>query len=151
MRLYLNRVLTCLSFLAALAISVQANAATSKDFGDYTIHYTAFRSDTLTPAIAKTYNLTRRNNRVIVNIAVIKKVPGTTGTSTAAKVEGHASNLTGQLKDLDFREVNDGDAIYYLAETQISNGETLKFDIRVTPAGGTGSTDIQFNKQFFTN
>ena len=103
MSLYLKRILTCLSFFAALGISLHASAESSKEFGDYTIHYTAFRSDTLQPEIAKAYNLTRRNNRVIINIAVIKKVAGTTGTPTSAKVEGQASNLTGQLKELDFR------------------------------------------------
>ncbi len=81
MRLYLKRILSCLSLFAALTISLHAYAENSRQFGDFTIHYTAFRSDTLQPEIAKTYNLTRRNNRVIINVAVIKKVPGTTGTA----------------------------------------------------------------------
>jgi hypothetical protein len=151
MRLYLKRILTYLSLFAVLTISLQAYAESSKQFGDYTIHYTAFRSDTLQPEIAKAYNLTRRNNRVIVNIAVIKNVAGTTGTPTSAKVEGQASNLTGQLKQLDFHEIKEGDAIYYLAETQISNGEFLKFEVKVTPAGKTDTATIRFDKRFFTN
>lgn len=151
MRLYFNRVLTCLGFFAALTVSLHAYAETSKEFGDYTIHYTAFRSDTLQPEIAKAYNLTRRNNRVIINVAVIKKVAGTTGTPSTAKVEGQAINLTGQLKQLDFREIKEGDAIYYLAETQVSNGEFLKFDLNVTPAGKTDAARINFDKRFFTH
>jgi hypothetical protein len=151
MRLYFKRFLTCLSFFAALSISLHASAESSKEFGDFTIHYTAFRSDTLQPEIAKAYNLTRRNNRVIINVAVIKKVPGTTGTPSSAKVEGHANNLTGQLKELDFHEINEGDAIYYLAETKISNGEFLKFELSVTPAGKTDAARINFDKRFFTN
>ena len=151
MRLYLKRILPCLSFLAALAISLHASAESSRQFGDFTIHYTAFRSDTLQPEIAKAYNLTRRNNRVIINVAVIKKVAGTTGTPTAAKVEGQASNLTGQLKQLDFHEIKEGDAIYYLAEIQIANGEFLKFDLNVTPAGKNDAARINFDKRFFTH
>jgi len=150
MRLYLNRILTCLSFFAALTISLHAYAESSKQFGDYTIHYTAFRSDTLQPEIAKAYNLIRRNNRVIVNVSVIKNVAGTTGTAASAKVEGQANNLTGQLKQLDFREIKEGDAIYYLAEIQISNGEFLKFDLSVTPEGKTDAARINFDKRFFT-
>jgi hypothetical protein len=151
MRLYLKRILSCLSLFAALTISLHAYAESSKQFGDYTIHYTAFRSDTLQPEIAKAYNLTRRNNRVIINIAVIKNVAGTTGTASSAKVEGQASNLTGQLKQLDFREIKEGSAIYYLAETQVSNGEFLKFDLKITPAGGTETARVNFDKRFFTN
>lgn len=151
MRLYLKRILSCLSLFAALTISLHAYAENSRQFGDFTIHYTAFRSDTLQPEIAKTYNLTRRNNRVIINVAVIKKVPGTTGTPSTAKVEGQASNLTGQLKELDFHEIKEGDAIYYLAETQISNGEFLKFELKVTPAGKTDAATIHFDKRFFTH
>lgn len=150
MRLYFNKVLTYLAILATLVISLQAQAESSKEFGDYTIHYTAFRSDTLEPEVAKTYDLTRRNNRVIVNIAVLKKVMGTTGTPTAAKVEGHASNLTGQLKQLDFREIKEGTAIYYLAETKISDGEFLKFELKVTPEGETEPARLRFDKRFFT-
>ncbi len=69
---------------------------------------------------------------------------------STAKVEGQASNLTGQLKELDFHEIKEGDAIYYLAETQISNGEFLKFELKVTPAGKTDAATIHFDKRFFT-
>ena len=102
--------------------SFTALAESSREFGDYVIHYNAFRSDTLSPEIAKTYDLTRRNNRLILNIAILKKVMDTTGTPVAADVSGHASNLTGQLKKLDFREIREGTAIYYLAESKFTDG-----------------------------
>ncbi len=150
MRLSFNRVLTCFAVFAALAISLNVNAETSKEFGDYVIHYNAFRSDTLEPEVAKSYDIARRNNRVIINIAVLKKVLGTTGNPTAALVEGHASNLTGQLKPLEFREIKDAGAIYYLAEIKISDGEFLKFDLKVTPEGSNDSARLRFDKRFFT-
>ena len=77
------------------------------------------------PRSPKQYGLTRANNRVLINIAVLKKVLNTTGKPTASKVTGHASNLTGQLKQLEFKEITEGNAIYYLAETKISDGEFL--------------------------
>ena len=86
----------------------------SKEFGDYVIHYNAFRSDTISPEVAKQYGLTRANNRVLINIAVLKKVMNTTGKPTSSKVSGHASNLTGQLKNLEFKEITEGTAIYYV-------------------------------------
>lgn len=127
------------------------NAESSKEFGDYVIHYNAFRSDTLSPEIAKSYDLTRRNNRLILNIAVLKKVMDTTGKPTAAEVSGHASNLTGQLKKLEFREIKEGNAIYYLAESKFTDGEFLKFELKITPEGETEPARLKFDKRFFTN
>ena len=141
-------------FLLTLActLSFSANAENSKDFGNYTVHYNAFRSDTLTPEIAKAYQLTRRNNRMVVNITVRKRDGDNGKTSAAkAKVTGFASNLTGQLKKLEFREINDGDAIYYLAQSQVSDRETLKFEIKAAPVDDTVSTTVKFKQQFFTD
>ncbi|MDH3342846.1 MAG: DUF4426 domain-containing protein [Gammaproteobacteria bacterium] len=143
-------------FIKILTISIllgfgsSAFAESSKEFGDFVIHYNAFRSDTLTPEIAKQYNLTRRNNRVIVNIAVLKKVLNTTGTPTAAKVTGHISNLTGQMKTIEFREIKEGTAIYYLSESQFTEGEFLKFELKVTPEGETEPARLKFDKKFST-
>ncbi len=125
-------------------------AENSKQFGDYVIHYNAFRSDTLTPEIAKAYSLTRRNNRMVVNITIQKK-NGDSTKPVKGKVSGFASNLTGQVKDLKFKEVHDGEAIYYLAQSQVSNHETLKFNIKATPAGETLVANVKFNRKFYTD
>jgi hypothetical protein len=138
-------------FLSAIALfSLSSYAENSKEFGDYVVHYNAFRSDTISPEVAKQHGLARANNRVLINIALLKKVLNTTGKPTAAKVSGHASNLTGQLKQLEFKEITEGNAIYYLAETKISDGEFLKFDLKIVPEGETRAARLEFNKRFFT-
>ncbi len=147
----LNKIFKTL-FLFAIALSSFNSYANdnSKEFGDYVIHYNAFRSDTISPEIAKQYDLARANNRVLINIAVLKKVLNTTGKPTASKVTGHASNLTGQLKQLKFKQITEGNAIYYLADTKISDGEFLKFDIKIIPEGETRAAKLRFDKRFFT-
>jgi hypothetical protein len=143
-------------FLFTLALftlaltSFNSYAENSKEFGDYVIHYNAFRSDTISPEVAKQYGLARANNRILINIAVLKKVMNTTGKPTASKVTGHASNLTGQLKQLKFKEITEGNAIYYLAETKISDGEFLKFDLKIIPEGEERAARLRFDKRFFT-
>ena len=140
-----------LLFISALSLaSLNSYAENSKEFGDYVIHYNAFRSDTISPDVAKQYGLTRASNRVLINIAVLKKVLNTTGKPTSSKVTGHASNLTGQLKNLEFKEITEGNAIYYLADTKISDGEFLKFDIKIIPEGETRAARLRFDKRFFT-
>ena len=79
----LNLFVQSLFILALLGFGANATAENSRVFGDYVVHYNAFRSDTLSPEIAKAYELTRRNNRIIVNITVLQKVMGTTGKPVA--------------------------------------------------------------------
>ena len=136
--------------LLLLGFGTSAAAENSRVFGDYVVHYNAFRSDTLSPEMAKAYELTRRNNRIIVNITVLKKVLNTTGKPVASTIAGNASNLTGQLKNLEFREIKEDTAIYYIAELKVSDGEFLKFKINITPEGEEGPARLQFSKRFFT-
>lgn len=147
---HIIKILTIFTLLG-FGLNAHADAEHSKEFGDYVIHYNAFRSDTLLPEVAKQYNLTRRNNRVIVNIAVLKKVLNTTGTPTAATVTGNLSNLTGQMKNMEFREIKEGTAIYYLSESQFTEGEFLKFNLKVTPEGEAEPARLKFDKRFSTH
>ena len=137
-------------FVLCSTLSNSVLAENAKSFGNYVVHFNAFRSDTLTPEIAKAYSLTRRNNRMVVNITVQKK-DGDVTKPVKASVSGFASNLTGQVKDLEFKEIHDGEAIYYLAQSQVANRETLKFDITATPAGETIIARVNFKQQFFTD
>ena len=147
----LHHTIKTLTICTLLCFGSGAYAESSTDFGDYVIHHNVFRSDTLSPEVAKNYNLTRRNNRVIVNIAVLEKVLNTTGKPTAAAVTGHVRNLTGQMKELEFREIKEDTAIYYLAESQFTEGEFLKFDIKVLPEGETRAASLKFDKKFSTH
>ena len=145
-----NKLYRVLFIFALALVSFNSYAESSKEFGDYVVHYNAFRSDTISPEVAKQYGLARANNRILINIAVLKKVMNTTGKPTASKVTGHASNLTGQLKKLEFKEITEGNAIYYLAETKISDGEFLKFDLKIIPEGEERAARLRFDKRFFT-
>jgi len=146
----INKFFKPLFVLAISLASLNSYAENSMEFGDYVVHYNAFRSDTISPDIAKQYGLPRANNRALINIAVLKKVLNTTGMPTKSTITGHASNLTGQLKQLEFKEITEGTAIYYLAETKISDGEFLKFEIKIMPEGETKAARLNFNKRFFT-
>ena len=139
-------------FVLVLSLcSFSSYAENAKEFGDFVVHYNAFRSDTISPEIAKQYDLARASNRVIINIAVLEKILNTTGKPTSSEITGSASNLSGQLKQLNFKKITEGTAIYYLAETKISDGEFLKFDIKVMPEGATKASRLHFEKRFYTH
>ncbi len=130
-------------------------AEQSSTFGDYTVHYSAFTTDILTPEVAKAYGIQRSKSHALLNISVLKKVMGTTGQPVRARVQATAANLSAQLRQLNVRELideqTDSKAIYYIAETAVADGETLKFSITVTPAESSASTTVTFDQQFFTN
>ena len=139
------------SLLALLSLAFSVQAEQAKDFGDYAVHYSAFTTDILTPEVAKSYNIPRSKNRILLNISVLKKIMGTTGQPVRAKIEATATNLSAQLKQLEVRELNDHGAIYYIAETTVSHKETLKFNISVLPEGVTTPFVFSFQQQFFVD
>jgi hypothetical protein len=137
--------------ITALLMPAAAFAEQSKSFGDYTIHYSAFTTDTLSPEVAKQYQIPRSKNRAMVNISILKKDEGLLGKPVRAKIEGAAKNLSEQLRALQIREVVSEDAVYYIAETPIANQETLRYDFEITPEGEQTAFHISFQEQFYTN
>ena len=138
-----------LSFVATVMVS-NVHAEQSKSFGDYTVHFSAFTTDILTPEVAKSYRISRSKNRALLNISVLKKVMGTAGSPVRASVEATATNLSAQLRELDVRELNEHGAIYYIAETTVNNEETLKYSLVITPDGDNQPFSFTFQQQFFT-
>jgi hypothetical protein len=147
-----RRGLTTLLAAAALALLPwTAQAERSLALGDFTIHYNAFNASTLTPAVANQHGIMRSRYQGVVNVAVIRAVPGTTGEPASAAVSGHATLPTGGEMPLEFREVREGTAIYYLAEFRIHDTQTLDFALEVQPEGSTETADVRFSQQFFTD
>lgn len=142
-----------LLILMTLAISVatfSVNAEQSKSFGAYTVHFSAFTTDILSPEVAKLYRIPRSKNRALLNISVLKKVMNTLGNPVKAKVYATATNLSSQLRKLEMRELNEDGATYYIADTTVNNKETLKYSLAITPAGEAEAYTFSFHQQFFT-
>lgn len=133
-----------------LLAAVPALAEQALDAGNYVIHYNALSTDDLSPNVATAYGIVRSKNRAMLNISIIRKVEGTTGRSVRGRVIAQVSNLTGQLKDMSLRQVTEQEAVYYIGEVDVNDGETLIFTIHVTPAGESKTYDIHFKQQFFT-
>ena len=122
--------------------------ATSVDIGEHVVHFSAQSTDQLPAEIASAYNIVRSKNRAMLNVSVIRSADG---SPVPAEVVVKASNLTGQLKTVTMRRIDEQNAIYYIGVTPVANRETLIFDIAVTPEGGADATDIRFKRQFYTD
>lgn len=130
-----------------------AQAAAPVTVGEYTIHFSAFNTDTLQPNMAKAYNITRSKNRGMFTLSVMKDSHGVSpmGTPVRAMVKASASNLTGQLRDFKVREIDEGDAVYYLSVFHVTANETLDFEIKIAPEDGGKHFTVKFRQQFYTN
>jgi hypothetical protein len=126
----------------------QPAGATSTDIGDHVVHFSAQSTDQLPPEVARAYNIVRSKNRAMLNVSVLEEA---TSKPVAAAVTVKTVNLTGQLKSVTMREINEQDAIYYIGEVPVANRETLIFDISVMPDGSDESSDVRFKRQFFTD
>lgn len=136
-----------LCLLMGMAGSVTAENSTSS--GGYTIHHNALKSDFLSPAIAKAYNIQRSKFRGLINISVIKDHPGTTGTPVKAKISVQALALSGIPKQITLKEIIEDDAIYYIGDFPVINREIVNFNLEITPEGTERPLSARFSQQFY--
>lgn len=123
----------------------------SYDDGTHIIYFNVINSDFITPDVAKQYNIVRSKNRALVNVSVHKKNPDNSTTSVVAALNDKVSNLTGQLKSVTWNKVNEGEAIYYIGQIPIANGETLIFDMKIIPQGHDDPIPVKFQQRLFTD
>jgi hypothetical protein len=137
--------------LIALALPGLSQAQQSQDFGGYVVHYNALNTNLIPPQVAQGYGIVRSSSRALLNITVLKKVMDTPGTPASAAITASATNLTGQLRELQIREIKDAEgAIYYVAEFPIHNLETYRFEISVAIEGEADPLLVRFTQQFYT-
>lgn len=126
----------------------QPAGETNADIGDHVVHFSALTTDHLPPEVARAYGIVRSPNRAMLNVSVINE---SDNSPVEADVAVKTVNLTGQLKNITMRQINEQDAIYYIGELPVANRETLIFDISVKPAGVDTASDVRFKRQFFTD
>ena len=122
--------------------------ASHVDIGDHVIHFSAQSTDQLPPDVARAYSIVRSKNRAMLNVSVLEDA---TDKAVSADVTVKTVNLTGQLKNITMRKIEEGEAIYYIGETPVANQETLIFDITVRPEGVAEASDVRFKRQFYTD
>ncbi len=149
----MNRsLIICVLVLCFVAVPQAAFAQQSREFNDYVVHYNALRTDLLPPQVAQGYGIRRSSSRALLNITVMKKGgDGGEDTAVAARIDVNATNLTGQRREVELREIQDGDgAIYYVGELPVHNLETYQFKLEVVPEGETEPLLVDFRQQFYT-
>jgi hypothetical protein len=145
-----RRAFNLVAGLVFCVVALPSLAENATQVPGYTIHHNALTTDSLSPQVAKAYSIQRSKNRGMLNVSVVKMTPGSTGHSVRAKIHATATNLTGQTRDIDLREVEDGGAIYYIGDFRVTDQETLNFDLEVAPNGDSKTYSARLSQQFFT-
>ncbi len=134
--------ITALALLCALANS--AFAEQKVKIGAFEVHYVVFPSTFLNADVASTYGIVRARDLSVLNLSVLDPQ----GKGAKVDLVGQAKNLLGQLSPLQFREVREGDALYYLAEVRHANREVLRFSIAIT-AAAEQPFNLDFQQELF--
>jgi hypothetical protein len=147
-----KQLFTILSLILAVLVTNPAYAERSKTLGNYVVHYNALTTDFIKPKTANEYKIKRSKNRGMVTIAIQKKAEPNKamGKAVTANVSGFAKNLNGQTRNLNFKLIKEGTAIYYIDDFSVTNQEVIDFVLKITPNGENKSYNLQFRQQFYT-
>lgn len=133
--------------LLSLAHSVPVQAEQFQQLGRFEAHYSVIPTTLLKPAIAADYDITRARDRALVNIALIDPQSG----PVPAEVSGSVRDLLSVERRLQFTEVREGEAVYYLATIEHGDEETMRFFVDVeTPDGVSHRLEFQ-QKLYWTD
>tara|TARA_R110002072_G_scaffold1369_12_gene11411 strand:- start:455 stop:817 length:363 start_codon:yes stop_codon:yes gene_type:complete len=118
-------------------------AAETVQWRGYDIHYTTFNSLLIPQEVAQAHNIVRSKYRIVTNVSILKD-----GNPSPATVTGINTNLLNQLFTMEFDEVTEKSAIYYLSNQLIDEKDSLRFTIQVMPSGETDAYELQFTRQY---
>jgi hypothetical protein len=122
-----------------------------RDFGEYVVYVNTIMTSDLTPAVASQYGIVRSDTRAMLTISVHKKEDGAGTRAVTGDVNATAVNLSGQLRNVLLREIPEDDAIYYIGEVEVSDGETLIYTVDVTPVEESSPLSLRYQRQYFVD
>jgi hypothetical protein len=127
-----------------LCFSTNVLAEQKQTLGDWEVHYIVVNSTFFEPKIARQYGIQRSQFNALLNISVLNK---DSKAAQSVALTGNATNLLGTSKKLSFKEIKEGDAIYYLAQIPFRHKE--KYRIEVDLRLGNTLEKLTFNHEFY--
>ena len=132
----------CLSISWLCSFTVNAEQKVS--LGSWDVHYIALNSTFLTPKVAQQYGIIRSKFNGLINISVLDKQ---SKRAQSLVLTGQAKNLLGVIKPLSFKQIKEGDAIYYLAVLPFSDLEQYRITVNLND--GIQQHNLKFQHKFY--
>lgn len=140
-----------LIFFLFISISISFSSLTSaeqfKELGDLQVHYIALPTTFLTPQIASAYNIKRSKYTGFINITLLNKRNFL--KAEKGKLTGTGKNLIGQREKLEFREIVEGESVYYIAIYPFTNEEIVNFNIKIESENSLHN--LKFQHKFYVD
>ena len=130
--------------LASLALTSHAEQAIYSP--KYDIHYNAFNTMMVPPEVAQSYGFTRARNRALLNISVLDS---SSKKALPAVVTGTRTNIVGQLLPLEFVQIKEQNAIYYIAQLRFTEEEMWRFELQIQPDLNADAIPLKFSQTFY--
>ncbi|SNY46337.1 protein of unknown function [Arsukibacterium tuosuense] len=129
-----------------LLVSTQADAEQMKKLGNWDVHYIAFPATFLTPEIAVENEIQRSKFNGVINISILDSA---SQQAQQVAISGIAKDLFGRQRELEFNQVVEGDAVYYLATVPYQNEQLYNFTINI--GQGNQQQQLTFSHTFFVD
>ncbi len=139
----------CITLVWLTLLTGPASAQQSETFGPFELHYSVVNTTFLDPKIAATHGITRGDKRAILNLAVRENL-SSGSVAHAMQLQGRTWDLI-QNQTLEFREIREGESVYYIAEFPFINEEWRHFEITFRPAGANETYTFEFKHQLYIN
>lgn len=137
-----------ITVLLACLLSLPAHAQLSERFGPYELHYSVVNTTFLAPKVAAAYGLVRGKDRAILNLAV-REHGDATARPSSMELKARTWDLIQNTIELEFQEVREGPAIYYIAEFRFFDEEWRHFEVFFRPEGATQTYSFKFRHQMY--
>jgi uncharacterized protein DUF4426 len=138
-------------WLSLLLLALPATAQQSEMFGPYELHYSLVNTTFLEPRVAATYGITRSKKRAILNLAVREQQPGGGDEARTMQLKGRTWDLIQNGHELQFQEIREGPAVYYIAEFKFLNEEWRHFEVHFRPEGADQTYTFKLKQQLYTD
>ncbi|GAA4361072.1 DUF4426 domain-containing protein [Kangiella marina] len=137
-----------MGLIAFISNPIEAN---QKRVDNYVIHYNAFNSSFIQPETAVQYKIQRSKYTGLLNVSVHKVVEDGEDKAMKVALRGRATNNLSQLQELGFKEVVEGDAVYYLADFQFRDEEDMDLDFTINIPGYDKPVSIDLTQKFYAD
>ena len=136
-----------LILLVFLSGTQSALAQQSEMFGPYELLYSVVNTTFLAPEVAATYGIVRGEQRAILTLAV-REQTAAVGQTRGMELEGRTWDLI-QNQPLEFLEIREGQAVYYVADFKFIDEEWRFFEIEFRPEGSSQTYTFKLKHQLY--
>jgi hypothetical protein len=151
MRIYTRKMtIAVLAFFAVVSLQVNADRGEKKQvFGNYEVHYIGLNSSFLPEDVAEAYDIPRSRSLAYLSVSVLKTDEGDLPRPVSAKLTGQIKNLIGQSREIEFREIKETNAVYYVSTFRFDKSEIYRLTLQATPEGQKRTFDVKFSQKFY--